>query len=87
MLVIDLINQLKNLDPQAEVYFAHPSHDFWRTELASPVSAVEKELVKFNDYHSQMSPFDLDEDADDDDKIGELGEQLEGTLAVVMLRS
>jgi hypothetical protein len=35
MLVIDLINRLKNMDPKLEVYFAHPSHDYWRSELAS----------------------------------------------------
>lgn len=69
MLVIDLINRLKRMDPKQEVYFAHPSHDYWRHELASPVEAAEVEAIKFSAYHDQMATVDReDEDKDDDEQ-------------------
>lgn len=66
MLVIDLINRLKQLDPQWEVYFAHPSHDYWRSELATPVESMDTEVVKHSSYHDQMTTVDP-QDVDQDD--------------------
>lgn len=58
MLVSDLINRLKRMDPKLEVYFAHPSHDYWRSELASEVNSLDVEFVKHSAYHDQMTTTD-----------------------------
>lgn len=55
MTVGELIKQLEDLDQTKEVYFAHPSHDYWRSELASEVESVGEELIKHSQYHGQMT--------------------------------
>lgn len=55
MTVQDLIATLRHEDPNAEVYFEHPSHDYWRTQLASPVVSNERKLIRFDEYHNQYS--------------------------------
>jgi hypothetical protein len=46
------------------VFFAHPSHDYWRTELASEVRHLEEQRVKYSAYHSTMQTVDEDEDTE-----------------------
>ena len=53
MKVSELIERLENLDPEKEVMFEHPSHDHWRTVLASEVSQVSENMVKYAEYHRQ----------------------------------
>jgi hypothetical protein len=58
MTVQELINLLKNENPEMEVYFAHPSHDYWRSELASPIEIGNEEYIKHSQYHNQMTTID-----------------------------
>ena len=63
MKVSELIERLENLDPEMEVMFEHPSHDHWRTVLASEVSQVSENMVKYAEYHRQyVLADDYDED-------------------------
>lgn len=62
MKVRDLIAALSEHDQNAEVMFRHPSHDYWRNELASEVDGVERALVTWSDYHSQNKVVDTDDE-------------------------
>ncbi len=66
--VKQLREQLENEEANTEVYFAHPSRDFWRTELASPVVKMEVEPVVYSDYHSQYATCNNDDDQPEDAK-------------------
>jgi hypothetical protein len=61
MTVKELIEQLEAFDPKQEVFFAHPSHDYWKSELASLVENLDEEAVKFSAYHDQMTTVDLED--------------------------
>ena len=65
MKVSELIERLQNLDPDMEVMFEHPSHDHWRTVLASEVSQVSENTVRYAEYHRQ---YVLAESRDDDEE-------------------
>ena len=68
MKVSELIERLENLDPDMEVMFEHPSHDHWRTVLASEVSQVSENTVRYAEYHRQhvlAEGYDEDEEASD----------------------
>lgn len=80
MTVKELIAYLEQQDQDAEVFFAHPSHDYWKTELASSVNEVQEAPVKHSGYHDQMVTVD-DEDSE---KAEARGEELK---QVVLLRS
>jgi hypothetical protein len=68
MKVSELIEQLQNLDPDMEVMYEHPSHDHWRTVLASEVSRVEENTVRYAEYHRQhVLAGGYDEDEEDSD--------------------
>jgi hypothetical protein len=79
MTVHDLINRLKRMDQTLDVYFAHPSHDYWRSELASEVSSLDVEQVKHSSYHDQM----VTADDRDEAKAEARGEEL---VTVLLLR-
>lgn len=66
MTVAELIAQLKGFDKNWEIYFAHPSHDYWRSELASPVESMDTEVVKHSAYHDQMTTVDPEKQDKDD---------------------
>ena len=51
MQVFQLIEQLMDLDPNAEVHFSYNYGDHWRTEVAPKVGSVLEGLVKYSDYH------------------------------------
>lgn len=55
MTVRELISKLMYEDSDAEVYFEHPSHDYWRTQLASEVRSLEVKTVGYSDYHQQYA--------------------------------
>ena len=68
MKVSELIERLENLDPDMEVMFEHPAHDYWRTVLASEVSQVSENTVRYAEYHRQYvlaEGYDEDEEATD----------------------
>ena len=69
MKVSELIERLQNLDPDMDVMFEHPSHDHWRTVLASEVSQVSENTVRYAEYHRQHV---LAEGRDDDESCKEV---------------
>ena len=69
MKVSELIERLENLDPDMEVMFEHPAHDHWRTVLASEVSQVSENTVRYAEYHRQHV---LAEGRDDDEPCKEV---------------
>ena len=69
MKVSELIERLQNLDPDMEVMFEHPAHDHWRTVLASEVSQVSENTVRYAEYHRQHV---IAEGRDDDEPCKEV---------------
>jgi hypothetical protein len=78
MQVFQLIEQLMDLDPNAEVHFSYNYGDHWRTEVAPKVGSVLEGTVKYSEYHS------MDRLLDEDEMYEEEGD-FEGTRRVVVL--
>jgi hypothetical protein len=78
MQVFQLIEQLMELDPNAEVHFSYNYGDHWRTEVAPKVGSVLEGVVKYSEYHR------MDTLLDEDDMYEEEGD-FEGTRRVVVL--
>lgn len=51
MKVKTLIELLKHHDPELEVGFEHPSHDYWKTVLIGIVEEVEEGQGIISEYH------------------------------------
>ena len=69
MKVSELIERLKDFDDDMDVMFEHPAHDHWRTVLASEVSQVSENTVRYAEYHRQHV---LAEGRDDDEPCKEV---------------
>jgi hypothetical protein len=67
MTVQELMNLLKLEDPEAQVHFAYPSGDHWRTVIAVQVTDVDEGFVKHSAYHNKPVLVDPDESKDDPD--------------------
>ena len=70
MQVKDLIDQLQNMNPEAEVHFSYNSGDHWRTKVAPKVNFIEEGIIKYSDYHRTdklMDENDMYEDEGDYD--------------------
>ncbi len=78
MQVFQLIEQLMDLDPNAEVHFSYNYGDHWRTEVAPKVGSVLEGMVKYSEYHR------MDRLLDEDEMYEEEGD-FEGTRRVVVL--
>ena len=78
MQVFQLIEQLMDLDPNAEVHFSYNYGDHWRTEVAPKVGSVLEGLVKYSEYHRMDRLMDEDEMYEDEGDF-------EGTRRVVIL--
>jgi hypothetical protein len=78
MQVYQLIEQLMELDPNAEVHFSYNYGDHWRTEVAPKVGSVLEGVVKYSEYHR------MDKLLDEDEMYEEEGD-FEGTRRVVVL--
>jgi hypothetical protein len=78
MKVSDLIDLLKDFDPDAEVHFTYCYGDHWRTQVAPTVDLVQDGLVKYSAYHS------MDELMDEDEMNEDKGDY-EGTRRVVVI--
>jgi hypothetical protein len=61
MNVKELIEQLQDMDQDAEVHFAYGYGDHWRTTVAPRVSNVSGGLVQYSEYH-RMDKLVEDED-------------------------
>jgi hypothetical protein len=66
MQVFQLIEQLMDLDPNAEVHFSYNYGDHWRTEVAPKVGDVREGVVEFSEYHRMDKV--ANEDYDDEDE-------------------
>jgi hypothetical protein len=77
MTVGQLIEMLQMLDnPEAEVGFAYPSGDYWRTTVVAEVGQVDQLDVSWSAYHDK---FALPRDDED-------GGRGEGEQTIVVLR-
>jgi hypothetical protein len=87
MTVAQLIQELQQFDPNTPVYFGHPSHDHWKTELAAPVLSVGMDHIKDSDYHSSKAVANRGRGNRRDMSSDEMGddEPEEGSVEVVML--
>ena len=78
MQVFQLIEQLMDLDPNAEVHFSYNYGDHWRTEVAPKVGSVLEGVVKYSEYHR------MDKLVDEDEMYEEEGD-FAGTRRVIVL--
>jgi len=78
MKVQELIEQLKSMNPNAEVHFSYNYGDHWRTQVAPSVDEVFEGVVKHSEYHS------MDRLMDEDDMYEDEGDY-EGTRRVVVI--
>ncbi|NCX05323.1 MAG: hypothetical protein EBW68_06025 [Actinobacteria bacterium] len=78
MQVFQLIEQLMDLDPNAEVHFSYNYGDHWRTEVAPKVGSVLEGMVKYSEYHR------MDRLLDEDEMYEEEGD-FEGARRVIVL--
>ena len=68
MQVFQLIEQLMDLDPNAEVHFSYNYGDHWRTEVAPKVGRVDEGAVVYSDYHRMDKMVEDDGDCEFDDE-------------------
>jgi len=68
MTVQELIEKLQQEDPEAQVHFAYPSGDHWRTVLAPKVTHIDEQEIKNSEYHGKPMLID-DEDAEDANRV------------------
>ena len=66
MKVSELIEQLQDMDQEADVHFAYNYGDHWRTEVAPKVCRVDEGVVEYSEYH-RMDKI-ASEDYDDEDE-------------------
>jgi hypothetical protein len=78
MQVFQLIEQLMDLDPNAEVHFSYNYGDHWHTEVAPKVGSVLEGMVKYSEYHR------MDKLLDEDEMYEEEGD-FEGARRVIVL--
>ena len=78
MQVKDLIEQLRSMNPDAEVHFSYNYGDHWSTQVAPTVDTVDEGLVKYSDYHRRDRLMDEDEMIEDEGDF-------EGTRRVVVI--
>lgn len=81
MKVSELIEQLKFMNPDAEVHFSYNYGDYTRTEVAPAIRSVDEDFVKYSDYHRMDSIADEEYDTDE-----ETGDWNEGVRGVVVLK-
>jgi hypothetical protein len=83
MTVQELIEQLQDMDQNAEVHFAYNYGDHWRTEVAPSVGRVDEGAVVYSEYHRMDKILDADGDCEFDDEGREIVD--ESTRRVVVL--
>lgn len=58
MKVKEMIELLKQEDPDDEVHMAFPYGDHWNNKCAPPVTGLSVEKVAYSEYHENMKLFD-----------------------------
>ena len=84
MKVSELIEQLQDMNPEAEVHFSYCYGDHWRTEVAPKASRVDEGAVVYSEYH-RMDKMVEHDDSDFDEETGE--ELVDVTLRRVVVLS
>ncbi len=59
--VKELIEVLKQYPDELPVVFSYPSGDYWHTELAGQVQAVDEGQVAHSEYHRKLQVIDCEE--------------------------
>jgi len=80
MQVKELIEQLQDMNPEAEVHFAYGYGDHWRTTVAPSVSRVSQGQVQYSEYHRMDKMVE-----DEDDSYEEEGDMNEKFRRVVII--
>ena len=71
MNVKELIEQLRTYPNDMEVMFAYNYGDYWKTEVAAPVSGVTNNEVTYSEYHRMDKVVDYDAERELDEEEGE----------------
>jgi hypothetical protein len=61
MTVEELISELQQMDPEAEVHFAYNYGDHWHTQVAPIAENVDEGYVKHSSYHNMCKVVDEDD--------------------------
>jgi hypothetical protein len=80
MQVKELIEQLQDMNPEAEVHFAYGYGDHWRTTVAPAASRVFQGQVQYSEYHRMDKMVE-----DEDDFYEEEGDMNEKFRRVVII--
>jgi len=80
MQVKELIEQLQDMNPEAEVHFAYGYGDHWRTTVAPAASRVFQGQVQYSEYHRMDKMVE-----DEDDYYEEDGDMNEKFRRVVII--
>jgi len=80
MNVKELIEQLQDMNPEAEVHFAYGYGDHWRTTVAPSASRVFQGQVQYSEYHRMDKMVE-----DEDDFYEEEGDMNEKFRRVVII--
>jgi hypothetical protein len=85
MKVADLILELQDMDPEAEVHFAYNYGDHWRTEVAPKVCRVDEGVVEYSDYHrmDRIAKEDYDDEVEFDDDGNEIVDETQRRVVVL----
>jgi len=81
MQVKELIEQLQDMNPEAEVHFAYGYGDHWRTTVAPSASRVSQGLVQYSEYH-RMDKMVEDEDDDSYEEEGDMNEKFRRVVII-----
>lgn len=68
MKVAELIDELEQLNAEAEVHFVYNYGDHWRTNVAPAVKIVEEGYIRDSDYHRMPKVVEEDEDQKEGDR-------------------
>jgi hypothetical protein len=66
MTVKELIKALSDMDQDTEVKFAYNYGDYWNTEVAASIEAVDEGEVTHSGYHRMDKTVDSDDDRYDE---------------------
>ena len=69
MKVAELIEQLQDMDPDADVHFSYNNGDHWRTQVAPTIDRVDEGYVEYSDYHRMDRVIELDIFDDEDTEL------------------
>jgi hypothetical protein len=81
MKVSELIELLKQQNPDAEVHYSYNYGDHWRTEVAPGVESVKSGIVQYSDYHRMDQVVDNEDDVYDEE-TGELSSDVRTVVII-----